>query len=77
MRIERLIAMANDIGDYFAAKGDPEAAAVGVAEHLKKFWDPRMRRQIIAHVHETGGEGLNPPVADAVRRLADARESTG
>ncbi len=70
MKIERLVAMANDIGKYFASRSDNEAVIEGIADHMTKFWDPRMRRQIIAHVSETGGEGLNAHVADAVRRLA-------
>ena len=75
MRIERLVAMANDIGDYFAAHPDPEAVVEGVADHMKRFWDPRMRRQLIAHV-EAGGEGLAPGVAEAVRKLAGVTRHT-
>jgi formate dehydrogenase subunit delta len=73
MKIDRLVAMANDIGDYFAARPDPESVVEGVADHMKRFWDPRMRRQLIGHVEQTSGEDLSPAVADAVRRLA-ARE---
>jgi formate dehydrogenase subunit delta len=70
MRIERLVTMANDIGDYFATRPDPETVIEGVADHLRRFWDPRMRRQLVAHVEQTGGEGLHAPVAEAIRRLA-------
>ena len=72
MRIQRLIAMANDIGQYFATRPDPGAASDGVADHMRRFWDPRMRRQLVAHVDQTGGEGLHPSVAEGVRRLADS-----
>ena len=40
-----------------------------IADHLRKFWDPRMRREIIAHV-ERGGAGLDPAALKAVRLLA-------
>ena len=41
--------MANDIGTFFEAEPDKAEAARSVANHLRRFWDPRMRRQIVAH----------------------------
>ena len=49
--------MANDIAAFFAAEPDPAAGAEQVANHLKKFWEPRMRVKMIAHVAD-GGAGL-------------------
>jgi formate dehydrogenase subunit delta len=72
MRIDRLIAMANDIGSFFDADADKAEAAKGVANHLKRFWDPRMRRQIISHYRE-GGRGLKDVARAAVGLLADER----
>ena len=43
---ERLIYMANQIGKFFASQGEPQAAA-GIAGHMQKFWDPRMRLGIL------------------------------
>ena len=68
MQIEKLVYMANQIGKFFAAQG-AEAEIAGVADHLRKFWDPRMRTQIINHVREGGG-GLDTNVAVAVARLS-------
>ena len=53
---DRLVMMANQIGKFFGPQrqGDPVAA---IADHLQKFWDPRMRAAIVAHF-EKGGEGL-------------------
>jgi len=66
MHIERLVAMANDIGAFFDAEPDKVETAKGVANHLRRFWDPRMRRQILAHYRE-GGAGLTPwPVRDSL-----------
>jgi formate dehydrogenase subunit delta len=62
--------MANDIGNFFKADPDPLEAARGVAAHLKRFWDPRMRREIIAH-YRTGAEGLDEPARTGVGLLAD------
>ena len=68
MSVERLVAMANDIGHYFAAEQDRAVAVAGIAAHLKRFWDPRMRRQIAAHV-ATGGQGLSDLALEAVKTL--------
>ena len=69
MRIEHLVSMANDIGNFFNAESDKTEAAKGVANHLRRFWDPRMRREIIAH-YKQGGEGLNDIPRSAVAMLA-------
>jgi formate dehydrogenase subunit delta len=68
MQIERLVYMANQIGAFFAAQGE-EAAITGIADHLRKFWDPRMRAQIVTHLN-AGGAGLSANVAAALQRLA-------
>ena len=54
MKIERLIKMANDIGDFFNAETDKELAAEGVKKHILRSWDPRMRRAIIDYCQEDG-----------------------
>jgi formate dehydrogenase subunit delta len=63
----RLVNMANQIGRFFHAQG-AEAEAAGVEDHLRRFWDPRMREEIIAYL-KAGGEGLDPGVRAAVGRL--------
>lgn len=64
----RLISMANQIADFF--KSYPEAEAVeGIATHIQKFWDPRMRRGIYAHLNK-GGAGLQPLTLKALQQLA-------
>ncbi len=67
MSPDRLIYMANQIGKYFTSQPRGDASA-GIADHLKKFWDPRMRTAILAHV-DAGGEGLDPAVLQAVNSL--------
>lgn len=63
----RLVYMANQIGKFFATQGADKAVA-GTAEHIRKFWDPRMRETIRKHV-EAGGEGLDPVAKQAIERL--------
>ena len=48
MSPDKLVYMANQIGKFFASQGEAQAVA-GIASHLEKFWDPRMRRAIGAH----------------------------
>jgi formate dehydrogenase subunit delta len=70
MSAERLVTMANQIGRFFVAQ-DEAAAPAAIADHLRKFWDPRMRAGILAHL-EAGGIGLDPPVRAALERLRAA-----
>lgn len=65
----RLIRMANQIGTFFSTQSGSDGAAC-VADHINKFWEPRMRRQFL-HLFDMGGEGFSPIVreaAAAVRR---------
>jgi len=71
--VERLVAMANDIAAFFDADPDKAVAAEGVRFHLTRFWDPRMRREILAHVG-AGGAGLSPTARAAVEMLADTKQ---
>lgn len=70
MSPERLAYMANQIGRFFAHRPH-DVAIAGVEEHLRKFWDPRMRRQIVADM-QNGAATLDPLVREAVGRLATA-----
>jgi formate dehydrogenase subunit delta len=67
MSADRLIYMANQIGTFFQSQGHAKAVP-GIAEHIRKFWDPRMRRAILAHL-DAGGAGLDPDVREAIATL--------
>lgn len=67
---ERLVYMANQIGKFFKSQGH-DMAVPGIAEHIKKFWDPRMRKTIFAHL-DAGGAGLEPNVLEALKTLKQA-----
>lgn len=68
---DRLVYMAHQIACNMATMGD-EGAAIAVAEHLAKFWDPRMKEQIITIV-QAQPERLSPVVAAAVALMAKGR----
>ena len=70
MSPDKLVYMANQIGKFFVTQGHDQAT-LGTADHIRKFWDPRMRAQIYAYL-EAGGAGLDPPVRAAIERLRQA-----
>ncbi len=67
MESENMVHMANQIALFFASYPREDAIA-GVADHLRKFWEPRMRKQIIGYVAQ-GGAGLHDLAIEAVKRL--------
>ncbi len=67
MSPEKLAYMANQIGKFFAHKPHDQAVAA-IEEHLRKFWDPRMRRDIVASF-DAPQVKLDPSVREAVARL--------
>jgi formate dehydrogenase subunit delta len=68
MTPESLLPMANQIGAFFDAMPDRDEALQDLATHLKKFWEPRMRRALLEHIEAHGNEGLSPFVAEAISR---------
>jgi hypothetical protein len=65
--IARIVRMANQIGIFFESKPHEEGVH-GVAEHINKFWEPRMRRHFF-EVFDAGGEGLKPIVIEAAAQI--------
>jgi formate dehydrogenase subunit delta len=70
MNVEHLVKMANEIGAFYIGESSAEAPQ-NIASHLKRFWEPRMRKAIIEH-NQKGGTGLKPEVRKAVELLAVA-----
>ncbi len=64
---EKLVRMANQIATFFLSQPENTRIA-GVANHINKFWEPRMRRQLFEHI-EQGGEGLDPLVLEASKTI--------
>lgn len=70
MTTNRLVYKANQVATFFSSYAEPEAID-DTFTHLRSFWDPRMRREIEAHLPDTGGAGLTPIALAAVKRLAE------
>ena len=69
-KIDKLVRMANQIGDFYAAMPENEAAD-GAARHLKRYWTPKMIAELVAFA-EAGRAGLNPTAARTVAALKSA-----
>lgn len=67
MEIERLRYMADQIARNFAVRGEP-AAIAATADHIRLYWDPRMKAAILADDRAA----LSPVVAAAMERLSRA-----
>lgn len=69
----QLVRMANQIGSFFQAQtpSDSVAARQAIAGHLKSFWSPSMRRQLVHGLDAGGALQLMPIVASAVRSHRD------
>ena len=71
MNGDQLVRMINDISGFFVSESDQNEAVEGVVGHVTKFWDPRMRSQIVSHVAQTDGAGLTELSKLAVNRLGE------
>lgn len=62
----KLARMANQIGDFFESELDRAVALEGIASHLRRFWEPRMREQLVSELDHAAGATLTPLVREAV-----------
>jgi len=69
MDLARLTYMANQIARNLAARGEEEAVAA-VAQHIRDFWDPRMKAAILA----ADRSGIEPIAAAALNRLENPEQ---
>ncbi|GAA5089395.1 MAG: formate dehydrogenase subunit delta [Alcaligenaceae bacterium] len=71
MQVDPLIPMINRIGEFFQAQPDQQAAQKEIADHVRLFWEPRMRQSILDFLtqHPDGQAGtlrLHPLVVAAL-----------
>ena len=71
MDIHRLVKMANEIGAFYESLPDREEAISSIAAHLRNFWEPRMRREIIDYAKRDAVQepSLNETVRKAILTL--------
>jgi formate dehydrogenase subunit delta len=76
MKIEALVKMANEISYFYDGESGKDAPAA-VATHIRRYWEPRMRKDMLAHYDRNGGEGLEAVALKAVAILAAERQPGG
>jgi formate dehydrogenase subunit delta len=64
---EKLVYMANQIAQFFASQGNDRAASA-VADHIRKFWDPQMRKSFLA-IAAKDSPALHPALQAALPLL--------
>eukprot|EP01037_Dinobryon_pediforme_P010727 gene10727-10804_t len=60
--------MANQIARFFESQGDAATAVKGVADHIRTFWSPDMRKALKARIAAGEAIDLSPLAKDAVTR---------
>ncbi len=68
MNLDNLVHMANQIGEFFSAYPDSQEALDGIANHIQKFWEPRMRTRLLDALNAGQADALLPLVKDAIIR---------
>ncbi len=66
MDANNLIRMANKIGTFFESMPNRKQAIEDIATHLKRFWDPRMRRAIIKSMDDKEDGAMTDIVREAI-----------
>ena len=67
MDTHNLVHMANQIGQFFSAYPDQNEAMAGIANHIRKFWEPRMRLQLFQAMDQGQTEELSALVDKALQ----------
>tara|TARA_Y100000768_G_C23590038_1_gene501147 strand:+ start:206 stop:457 length:252 start_codon:yes stop_codon:yes gene_type:complete len=67
MNTQKLIYMANQISNYFGSYPEKKAI-ISTTNHINKYWDKRMKKEIILYV-ENNGDGLSSVALNAVNNL--------
>lgn len=72
MNINHLVGMSNQIGTFFESMPDRQQALADIAGHLRNFWAPPMRRQLLTHAIQGDATDLKPIVLEALLTHRDA-----
>jgi formate dehydrogenase subunit delta len=71
MDVQNLVTMANRIGDFYESIPDVAEAKHGIIDHIRKFWEPRMREAMVANLKDASTANLHPTVRQAIEENLD------
>lgn len=74
MDADNLVQMANRIGSFFEAMPDRAEAIEGIALHIQRYWEPRMRRELLSCIDGGRADGLSAIVRAAIDTYRDRIE---
>ena len=67
MDSKKLVKMGNQIAAFFHGEPDRKVAVDSTAGHLKRFWEPRMRKEILLLLDAGGDHGMSPLLQEALQ----------
>lgn len=68
MQENSLTRMGNQIATFFASMPDRPEAMLELASHLRKFWEPRMRREFLSRFDSGDIQDLHPLLVATVQQ---------
>jgi formate dehydrogenase subunit delta len=71
MNTDLMVKMLNEISAFFAGEDDREQAARDIQNHVRRYWEPRMRAQLLEYFEQRKGAGLSELALKAVALLAE------
>ena len=71
---EKLIKMAEQISDNMRFSDDAEQVAEKIADHINRFWDPRMRQSLLALSLEQQ-QALSSELQIAMKKVSSQEQS--
>ncbi len=77
MHDDKIIKMANDIGQFYQSEPTREQALAGMVNHLSKFWARRMRDKLVEHAQQADSGLSELALAAAAKLAASAGEAAG
>lgn len=66
MDVNNLIKMANQIGTFFESMPDRQQALNDIANHIRRFWEPRMRKALLESLDHASAEDMSDIVREAL-----------
>ena len=71
---DKLVRMAEQISANISIDDDSEQVGRQLAQHMQRFWDPRMRAEFLSHA-QAGPAGLSPPLRAAAECLQEIEKT--
>ena len=71
MNTDLMIKMLNEISAFFAGEDDRQQAARDIQNHVRRYWEPRMRAQLLEYFEQRQGAGLSELALKALALLAE------